>query len=87
MNNCWESLWTNNSFSRQTHVQLLRKKAGQKLHALSRISYCLERVKLKHITRAFTISQFSYYHLVCMFYETHLDNKIGNIHKRTLNIA
>ena len=41
----------------KTHVQSLCKKASQKLHALSRISYLLDTEKLKHIMRAFILSQ------------------------------
>ena len=53
----------------KTHVRSLSKKAGQKLHALSRISYLLDSEKLKHIMRAFTMSQFNYCPLVWMFCE------------------
>ena len=35
----------------KTHVKLQCKKAGQKLHALSRISYLLDTEKLRHIMR------------------------------------
>ena len=71
----------------KTHVQSLCKKAGQKLHALSRISYLLDTDKLKHIMRAFILSQFSYCPLVWMFCDRHLDNKINHIHKKALSIA
>ena len=71
----------------KTHVQSLCKKASQKLHALSRISYLLDTEKLKHIMRAFILSQFSYCPLVWMFCDRHLDSKINHIHKKALSIA
>ena len=71
----------------KTHVQSLCKKASQKLYALSRISYLLETEKLKHIMRAFILSQFSYCPLVWMFCDRHLDSKINHIHKKALSIA
>ena len=71
----------------KTHVKSLCKKAGQKLHVLSRISYLLDTEKLKHIMRAFILSQFSYCSLVWMFCDRHLDNKINHIHKKALSIA
>ena len=71
----------------KTHVKSLCKKAGQKLHALSCISYLLDTEKLKHIMRAFILSQFSYVPLVWMFCDRHLDNKINHIHKKALSIA
>ena len=71
----------------KTHVQSLCKKASQKLHALSRISYLLDTEKLKHIMRAFILSQFSYCPLVWMFCDRYLNNKINHIHKKALRIA
>ena len=71
----------------KTHVQLLCKKASQKLHALSRTSYLFDTEKLKHIMRAFILSQFSYCPLVWMFCDRYLNNKINHIHKKALRIA
>ena len=71
----------------KTHVQSLCKKASQKLLALSRISYLLDTEKVKHIMRAFILSQFSYCPLVWMFCDRYLNNKINHIHKKALRIA
>ena len=81
----WALFWTRNFPSR--HVRSLSKKAGQKLHALSRISYLLDSEKLKHIMRAFIMPQFNYCPLVWMFCDRHLDNKINHIHNKALSIA
>ena len=71
----------------KTHVRSLCKKAGQKLYALSRISYLLDSEKLKNIMRAFIMSQFNYCPLVWMFCDRNLDTKINQIHKKALSIA
>ena len=84
--NCWVSLWTNN-FLLKHICNALSKKASQKLHALSHISYLLDTEKLKHVMRAFILSQFSYCPLVWIFCNRHLNNKTNNIHKKALSIA
>ena len=48
-------------------VRSFCKKAGQKLHALSRISHFLDTEQLKRIMKAFILSQFNYCPLVWMF--------------------
>ena len=47
------------SLSFKEHVRALCKKAGQKLHALARISCYMDTEKLQQLMRAFVISQFS----------------------------
>ena len=67
--------------SSQTHVQSLCKKARQKLHALSCISYLLDTEKLKHTMRVLSYLNLATAPLVRMFCDRHLDNKINHIHK------
>ena len=57
------------SLSFKQHVRVLCKKAGQKIHALARISRYMDTEKLQQVMRAFVISQYSYYPLVWMFYD------------------
>ena len=73
------------SFKQQ--VKSLCKKAGQKLHTLSRISYFLDTEQLKRIMKAFILSQFNYCPLVWMFCDRTLNNKINHIHERALRIT
>ena len=68
-------------------VRSICKKAGQKLHALSRISHFLDTEQLKRIMRAFILSQFNYCPLVWMFCNRTLDNKVNRIHERALRIT
>ena len=65
----------------------LYKKAGKKLHSLSRISHFLDTEQLKRIMRAFILSQSNYCPLVWMFCNRTLDNKVNRIHERALRIT
>ena len=53
----------------KNHVNILCKIAGQKLHALARISNYIDVEKLRVMMNAFVVSQFSYCPLVWMFHE------------------
>ena len=68
-------------------VRSICKKAGQKLHALSRISHFLDIEQLKRIIKAFICSQFNYCPLFWMFCDRTLNNKINRIHERALRIT
>ena len=68
-------------------VRSICKKAGQKLHALSRISHFLDTEQLKRVMKAFTLSQFNYCPLVWMFCDRTLNNKVNRIHERALRIT
>ena len=68
-------------------VKSICKKAGQKLHALPRISHFLDTEQLKRIMRAFILSQFNYCPLAWMFCNRTLDNKVNRIHERALRIT
>ena len=73
------------SFKQQ--VRSICKKAGQKLHALSRISHFLDTEQLKRVMKAFFLSQFNYCPLVWMFCDRILNNKVNRIHERALRIT
>ena len=68
-------------------VKSICKKAGQKLHALSRISHFLDTKQLKRIMKVFILSQFNYCPLVWMFCDRTLNNRINHIHERALRIT
>ena len=57
------------SLSFEGHVNTLCGRAGRRLHALARVSCCMDTVRLQHLMRAFVISHFSYCPLVWMFYD------------------
>ena len=68
------------TLSFKAHVTSLYKKANQKLHALSRIAHYMDSEKLKHVMKAFILSQFTYCPLVWMLGERGLNNKINHLH-------
>ena len=71
----------------KNHVSTLCRKAGQKLHALARISNYVDVEKLRIMMNAFIVSQFSYCPLVWMFHDRLVNKKISKVHERTLRIA
>ena len=66
------------------HINMLCRKASQKLHALSRISQYLSQHKKRILFKTFIMSQFNYCPLVWMRHRRGLNNNINNTHKRTL---
>ena len=75
------------TLSFKAHVTSLHKKANQKLHALSRIDNYMDSEKLKHVMKAFILSQFSYCPLLWMLSERGLNNKIDHLHEKAIRIA
>ena len=73
------------SFKQQ--VRSICKQAGQKLHALSRISHFLDTEQPKRVMKAFILSQFNYCPLVWMFCDRTLNNKVNRIHERALRLT
>ena len=71
----------------KNHVNTLCRKAGQKLHALARISNYVDIERLKVMINAFIVSQFSYCALVWMFHDRSVNKKINKIDERALRIA
>ena len=75
------------SLSFKEHVKTLCRKAGQKLHALARVSCYMDTEKLQLLMRAFVLSYFSYCPLVWMFYDRTINHRINHVHERALRIA
>ena len=69
------------------HVENVCKKAGQKLHALARVTKFMDQEKLQTVMNAFILSQFSYCPVIWMFHDRNVNNKINKIHERALRIA
>ena len=69
------------NLSFESHITSLCKKASQKLHALARISHCMDLNKRRNLMKAFITSQFSYCPLKWMFHSRNLNNKINRIHE------
>ena len=76
-----------NKLNFNTHVTKLCKRAGQKLHALARISHFMSLKKKKLLMNAFITSQFNYCPLVWMCHSRALNTRINKIHERALRIV
>ena len=76
-----------NNLNFNIHISKLCKKAGQKLHALSRMSNFMNVSQKKLIMNAFITSHFSYCPLVWMCHNRSLNSKINKIHERALRIV
>ena len=76
-----------NKLSFNLHVDKLCKKAGQKLHALARLSHFMSVDHRKLIMNAFITSQFSYCPLLWTCHSRPLNTKINRIHGRALRIV
>ena len=76
-----------NKLNFTTHITKLCKRAGQKLHALARISNYMSIKQKKLIMNAFISSQFSYCPLIWMCHNRCLHTKINKIHERALRIV
>ena len=70
-----------------SHMDMICKKASQKLNALSRLCGILPFHRRKMLMQAFFSSQFCYCPLVWMFHNRKINNRINNLHYRALRIA
>ena len=70
-----------------THVTKLCSKAGQKLHALARISNFMSTKQKQLIMNAFISSQFGYCPLIWMSHSRALNTRISRIHEHALRIV
>ena len=69
------------------HVTKLCKKAGQKHHALARISNLMSLEKRKLLMNSSISSQFSYCPLIWVCHSRKLNNRLNKIHERVLRIV
>ncbi len=70
----------------QAHIDNVCKKAGQRLHALARVSKYMNEQQLRITMTSFVTSQFSYCPLVWMCHDRKSNNKINKIHERGLRL-
>ena len=75
------------NFTFEEHLNNLCQKSSQKLHTLSWISQYLSPNKKRILFKTFVTSQFNYCPLVWMYHSRTLNNRINNIHHRSLRIV
>ena len=76
-----------NKLTFNIHINKLCKKAGQKLHALARISRFMSIDQRKLIMNAFISSHFNYCPLIWMCHSRSLNVQINRIHERALRMC
>ena len=80
-------IYFDNKLKFDIHVTKLCNKAGQKLHALARVSSYMSFNQKKLIFNAFISSQFNYCPLIWLCHSRYLNNRINRIHERALRIV
>jgi len=76
-----------NSLTFETHINIICKKASQKISALARVASYMSIEKRRNLMNAFFRSQFNYCSLVWMFHVRKLEKKINYLHERCLRIV
>ena len=77
----------NNRLGFDTHVANICNRVSTKLHALARISQCMNIHKQRMTVKAFTASEFGYCSLVWMFHSRKLNSRVNKLHERALRIV
>ena len=80
------SINVNCKLSFDNHIRDIRKKAGAKLNALTRVAQYMNTEKKPLIMNAFFSSQFSYFPLTWMFHNRSLNHKINRFNERCLRV-
>ena len=73
--------------SLEPHVELLCKKASQKLDAMAQMTSSLKFKQRKLLLNAFVTAQFSYAPVDWVFHSRKLNNWINRIHERALRLV
>ena len=68
------------------HISQICKKAGKKLHALTRVFNYMNISQRILIAYAFIMSYFSYCPLIWMIHSRAMEHKINRIHDKTLRL-
>ena len=76
-----------NDLNFNNHIKSICWKAGQKLHALLRISFNLNMRQKKSLYKSMIKSQFNYCPLVWMFISGKFNNLVNKIHERPLGVS
>ena len=79
-------IYTDNGLNFDYHISQLCKKAGKKLHALTRVFKYMNISQHKLIANAFIMSQFPYCPLIWMFHSRTMEHRINRIHEGLLDL-
>ena len=79
-------IYIDNRINFDYHISQLCKKAGKKLHAVTRNFKCMNISQRKLIANAFIMCQFSYCPIIWIFHSQTMEHRINRIHERTLTL-
>ena len=68
------------------HISKICKTASNKLHALARVSHCMDEDKRRILFNSYFLSQFNYCPLIWMNHNKSINKKINNLHERALRL-
>ena len=78
--------YIDNTLNFDYHINQLCKRAGKKLHALTRVFIYMKISQRKLISNVFIMSQFSHCPLIWMFHSRFMEYRTNRIHQRTLRL-
>ena len=70
-----------------THIEILCKKIGKKLHALAQVIKYMPTNQAQLLMRSFIMSQFSYYPLIWMCHSRKINDQINKLHEHVLRLV
>ena len=68
------------------HISNICKMAGNKLHALARVSSYIDQDKRRTLFSSYFLSQFNYCPLIWMNHNESINNRINSLHERALRL-
>ena len=80
------SVTFDNQLNFNHHISKICKTAGNKLHALARVSHYMEKDKRRILFNSYFLSQLNYCPLILMNHNKSINNKINNLHERALKL-
>ena len=75
------------NFTFEKHINELRKKGNQKLHAVALCAKYSSTENRRSLFKAFVVSQFDYCPLVWMLHIKELNNRINSLHEKALRLT
>ena len=80
------SVTFDNQLNFNHHISKICKTAGNKLHALARVSHYMEKDRRRILFNSYFLSQLNYCPLILMNHNKSINNKINNLHERALKL-
>ena len=75
-----------NRLSFNYHISNICETAGNKLHALARVSNYMDQVKKRILFNSYFLSQFNYCPLTWINYNKSINNRTNSLHERAIRL-